>query len=188
MAVIAVYGGGFSPPHVGHGMVLSWILATGRADVVVLAPAAAHPFGKQMAPFPLRHAWCHALIADLGIRRGLARVTDAENDLLPPNYTINLLRHLRARWKGDKVRCVMGADNLALRAKWHGFDDIEREFDPIYVNRAGVVLPPGVEVDSPVFPDISSTEVRRRLAAGEPVGHLLSRKVEAMVRQSGVFA
>ena len=76
----------------------------------------------------------------------------------------------------------MGADNLARRADWFGFDDLVREFDPIFVNRAGVVLPEGVEVLSPVFPDVSSTDVRGRLEAGLPVSHLVSQGVLQLIR------
>ena len=36
---IAVYGGSFNPPHVGHAMVVSWLLWTRRADRVWLVPA-----------------------------------------------------------------------------------------------------------------------------------------------------
>lgn len=188
MTKIAVYGGAFSPPHVGHGMLISWILATGQADYVVIVPSAAHPFGKRMAPFYHRKSWCQALVEDMSLPEYLVTVSEIEQTLPAPNYTVNLLRAVQEKYPGDRIRCVMGADNLALRAKWHGFDDIQREFDPIFANRVGVALPEGVEIASPVFPDISSTDVRRRLAEGLPVDHLLTVTVARMVRKSGLFA
>jgi nicotinate-nucleotide adenylyltransferase len=187
MAVIGIYGGAFSPPHVGHALVATWILATGRADLLVFVPAANHPFGKKMAPFADRVDMCDALVLDLG-RRWRVAVSDIEASLPAPNYSINLLRAFQDLNPNDHVRFVMGADNLAKRADWYGFDDIVREFDPIYVNRQGVVLPEGVVVDSPMFPDISSTTVRDRLAAGLPVDHLLTREVADLVRRRNLYA
>jgi nicotinate-nucleotide adenylyltransferase len=179
---VAVYGGAFNPPHVGHAMVVSWILMTGAADRVILVPAADHPFGKKMAPFATRLAYCQAFAQDIDPGAGRVSWDECEAELPTPNYSINLLRHIRAKCPGDKLRFVMGADNLARRADWFGFDDIVREFDPIFVNRAGVVLPEGVEVLSPVFPDVSSTDVRGRLEAGLPVSHLVSQGVLKLLR------
>lgn len=178
---VAVYGGGFNPPHVGHGMVIQWILTTGLADYVLLVPAADHPFGKKMAPFETRLDYCRAFAQDLG--NSLVYVSVIERRLPAPNYTINLCRALREeQLSGDRIRFVMGADNLAKRAEWHGFDELMAEFDPIFVNRSGVMLPEDVEIMSPVFPDISSTEVRRRLVEGLPVDHLLTKSVRRLVR------
>lgn len=127
MSVIAVFGGAFSPPHVGHAMVASWVKLTGLADLVVLVPAANHPFGKSMASFDLRIKMCEALAMDLG---SWAKVSEWERLLPRPNYTINLLRALRDLYQGreggflahpdTRVRCVMGVDNLLARDKWFG--------------------------------------------------------------------
>ena len=178
--VFAIYGGAFGPPHVGHAMVTTWILWTGQADRVILAPAADHPFGKKMAPLQTRMDYCRALIKDIG--GGSVGVSDVEASLPAPNYTINLLRWFQSKHPSDTIRCVMGADNLVARDRWYGFEDIVREFSPIFVNRAGVVLPPGVEVASPVFPEVSSTEVRRRVAEGLPIDHLVTKSVGNLLR------
>lgn len=174
----AVFGGAFNPPHVGHAMVVSWIIMTGQAERVILVPAADHPFQKKMAPFRTRVMYCHALVRDLGLSRRRVLVSDVEAGLPTPNYSINMLRHLASEFPADTLRFVMGADNLARRADWFDFDGIVREFNPIFVNRAGVVLPhAGVEILSPVFPDVSSTEVRTRREAGLSVDHLVPRHV-----------
>lgn len=180
---IAVYGGGFNPPHVGHALVTAWILKSGKADTVLLVPSASHPFGKQMAPFEKRVSLSCALAEDVDPEPGenpRVLVSEVEATLPAPNYTLHQLRKLREMLGPTaNLRCVMGTDNLALRSKWYGFDDILVEFDPIFVNREGVE---GVEdIQSPMFPNISSTEVRRRLHAGEVVDHLLTPTVRRLV-------
>lgn len=177
MSVIAVYGGGFNPPHVGHAMVMSWVLQTGLADRVLMVPSHDHPFGKNMAPFARRVEWCEALISDMGMRHCI-HVSTLEQEMPAPNYSINLLRKLREISPPNTFRFVMGADNLHAAARWFGFDDIVREFPPIYANRGD--LEPFIPT-SPIFPNISSTEIRNKLQAGEPVNHLLTRTVVKMV-------
>lgn len=170
MRVIAVYGGAFNPIHVGHALVASWIHLTGLADRVWFVPSANHPFGKEMAPFDQRVAMCREVAMELGT---WAIVSSVEAALPAPNYTINLLRHLQASHPNDRFRFVMGSDNLAMREKWHGFDDIMNEFNPIFVQRAGEESRSSLASQSPVFPDVSSTEIRRRIKAGEPISHLV---------------
>jgi len=160
-------------------MVASWIHLTGLADEVWFVPSADHPFGKVMAPFEQREKWCKALAADLGT---WAVVTAAEVGLPKPNYTINLLRYLQAHLPDDRLRVVMGVDNLLQREKWFGFDDLEQEFAPIYVDRGGVTH--NLKVASPKFPDVSSTEVRRLMSEGLSIAHLVPRGV---LQVSGYF-
>lgn len=177
MHTIAVYGGAFNPPHVGHAMVASWIKLTGQADEVWFVPSASHPFGKEMTSFEQRLEWCKAMARELG---PWAIVTAAESALPQPNYTINLLRYLQENLPDDRIRFVMGVDNLLKRDKWFGFNDIEREFAPIFVDRGGIEH--NLTLASPKFPDVSSSEVRRLLAEGKPVSHLVPACVVDQMR------
>lgn len=162
---IAVYGGSFDPPHVGHAMVSAWLRWTDRCDEVWWVPVKGHPFAKQSRPYDDRLAMCRALTATLPD----ARVCDVERTLPTPSYTIDTLRTLAAAHPEHTFRLVVGADVLPETGKWRAWDAITREFPPIVVGRAGHPTPPGA-ID---FPAISSTEVRRRLAAGEPVDELV---------------
>lgn len=168
---IAVYGGSFNPPHVGHALVASWILWTGRADEVWLVPSAAHPFGKQNSPFERRVALCEALARSLSPQ---VRVEAIEGDLPAPTYTIDVLRALAARHPDAHLRLVLGTDNLADLPRWKQWTDIEREFEPLFVGRQGYPRGPAV---SPDFPEVSSTEIRARLAQGLPVDDLVPQAV-----------
>lgn len=185
MSIVAVYGGGFNPPHVGHAMIGSWILSTGRAEEILLVPCADHPFGKEMLPFEHRVELCEWLIEDMGWFTYCSRI---EATMAKPNYTINMLRQLRSEHPEHEFRFVMGADNVAKREQWFGFDDIVAEFNPIFVNRpAAPLLDPKLYGVSPVFPDISSTEIRQRLREGQPVSHLLTQNVLLAIREEGWY-
>lgn len=173
---IAVYGGSFNPPHVGHALVASWLRWTDRADEVWLVPAFAHPFAKDMAPFAERVALCEAVAGALG--RGIA-VCRVEEELPAPSFTIRTLERLRADHPGHAFRLVVGADVVPETPKWRAWDRIAAEFPPIVVGRAGW---PDVE-GAPSFPGISSTEIRRRAAAGEAIDHLVPAAIAADVRR-----
>ncbi|MBM4369698.1 MAG: nicotinate-nicotinamide nucleotide adenylyltransferase [Deltaproteobacteria bacterium] len=166
---VAVFGGSFNPPHVGHAMVAAWVRWVDLADAAWLVPAYQHAFDKALVPFDRRLAACEALCARLGPD---FLACDIESRLPTPSYTINTLRALRERHPGLSFRLLLGADNLAAVHKWRAWPTIEAEFSPIIVGR-GNAGPDG----APRFPDISSTDIRRRVTEGLPVDHLVPRDV-----------
>jgi nicotinate-nucleotide adenylyltransferase len=174
--VVAVYGGSFSPPHVGHAMVASWLRWTERADEVWLLPVFRHAFegqhGKQLASFEDRCAWCEALAEAVGPGVKVCRI---EAELPTPSYTIDTLRSLRDRHPGIQFRLVLGSDVLSQLPEWRDWDSIEREFSPIIVARAG--YPADLELNSPEFPGVSSSDIRQRLVDDREIGHLVPATV-----------
>ena len=178
--VVAIYGGSFNPPHVGHALVAQWVVWTGRADAVWFVPVYQHAFEgrheKTLAPFAERVRWCEALVSELGSR---FEVSTVESTLPPPSYTIHTLEHLAQTHPQTTFRLIIGADSIPDLPAWHRWADIETGFQPIIAGRQGHVPPSGGgTVD---FPNVSSTEIRARLADGRPVDHLVTRGVAALL-------
>jgi len=167
---VAVYGGSFNPPHIGHALVVAWLVWTRRADEVWLLPTYAHAFDKPLAPWPKRLRACEALARLCGPR---VRVEPIESELPTPSYTWLTLQTLAARHPQHHLHLVVGADVLGQTPSWRAWEEIRTHHAPIVVGRAGH---PPVE-GAPTFPDVSSTEVRARLAAGLPVDHLVPAEV-----------
>lgn len=172
---VAVYGGSFNPPHVGHGLVAAWLRWTDRADAVWLLPTFGHPFGKPLAPWEDRLELCRVLAAAVG---PWVSVCELESELPVPSYTIDTLEALERRHPAHRFRLVVGADVVPETPKWRAWDRIEAGYDPIVVGRQGYPTPPGA-VD---FPGVSSTEIRARAARGEPLDHLLVAGTAETVR------
>ena len=182
---IAVYGGSFNPPHKSHAMVASWITSSGAADCVWLMPVFEHAFEgmheKKLAPFAMRVRWCSAMADDLG---PLVQVSDVESKLSAPSYTVDTLQHLSKTFPEHTFRLVIGADILDQTQGWKSWDVIVQQYHPIIVGREGYSHGDSLSVGSPVFPAVSSTEVRRRLANDEPVDDLVPPAVCASLMES----
>ncbi len=160
-------------------MVASWLLWTKRAEQVWLVPVYRHAFegmhGKTLADYADRVAWCQALARDVDAR---IAVSDVESQLPVPSYTIDTLRYLAAAHPQHHFQLVVGADVIPDLPQWRDWSRIERDFSPIIVGRGGYPAPP----DAPVFPEVSSSDIRDRLARGRPVDHLLTAQVAAALQ------
>lgn len=178
---IALYGGSFNPPHVGHLLVVSYVLATADVDEVWLMPAFSHPFGKALAPFVDRVSMCYRLAAMF--KSGVS-VTSVESELGGEGRTIDTLEHLIRRQPNHSFRLVIGSDILDEAPKWKAFDKIKQLAPPIVVARGGHPHP---EAQGPAMPEVSSTEVRRRLAVGEGAGALVPRTVLEYIEARGLY-
>ena len=176
---VAVYGGSFNPPHLAHEMVAKWVLDSASADAVWLVPVYRHAFetthSKVLAPFEQRLRWCEAMAAGFG---GGVQVSSVESTLPTPSFTIDTLRHLASHYPQHEFRLVIGADILDQVDGWKDWDAIVVDYPPIVVGREGYSSPDGV----PVFPAVSSTEIRDRLARGGDASDLVSPSVWAVLQ------
>ena len=195
MAEIALFGGSFDPPHVGHLLAAAWVLATEPVDELWFVPVHEHPLGKKMAaPFEHRVELCQLAIADLGLRR--ARVSRIEEDLGGEGRTVDLLEHLHQSRPGDRFALVLGTDLKFERSQWKRFERIEELARIIEVWRGGYPNTLGTRIAAPplitspssaALPEISSTQIRAALSSGADVSHLVPRAVLEAIRAAGTY-
>jgi len=176
---LAIYGGSFDPPHLAHTLACAYVLSAHRVDELLVVPTAQHPFDKRLSPFSHRIRMCELAMRDL--RR--VEICAIEEELATPSLTLNTLRALQQRHPDARLRLVIGSDLLSESHAWHKFDEIVALASPIVVQRAGHTTVAG----APALPDISSTEVRRRLQAGEDTEDLLDPQVAEYVRAHGLY-
>lgn len=180
---LAVFGGSFNPPHVGHVLAVALVLATAEVDRVLVVPTYRHPFAKALAPFEDRVRMCELAMGWLP----RVEVSRVEEELGGDSLTLRTLERLRDAHPGARLRFVMGADLLSESGKWFRFDEVAKLAPPLVLGRAGFE---GPGAPPPLLPEVSSTEVRRRIARGETEGleHLVPRKVLEHVRARGLYA
>ena len=188
MTTIGLLGGSFNPPHVGHALLGLYVLETCALDELWLVPTWRHAFGKDLAPFDDRVAMCEALAAALGPRAKVSRVDeDVARARGGESRTLHTLEHLAVVRPGDRWRLVIGTDILAETSAWLAWDEVVRRAPPIIVGRGDHPAPAGADVAPLTIPAISSTDVRRRRAAGEAVVGLVPRAVLGYIASRGLY-
>jgi nicotinate-nucleotide adenylyltransferase len=175
-------GGSFDPPHMGHLLLGAWALATGEIDRLLLVPCHTHALDKTAtAAFADRVALAEALAADLDPAR--CTVSDIEGRLGPPCRTLRTLQALTADHPGDAWRLVIGQDIVAEAHRWHRWDAVAALAPPLVAGRAAALGPP----QDLTLPDVSSTEVRRRLAAGQDATAMVPGRVRTVIAERGLY-
>lgn len=180
---IALLGGAFDPPHLGHLLLAEVVLETTDHDAIWWVPSGVHPWSKTMATWASRAALVSAVIAG---RTGMA-LCDIEHDAAAPTYTVDTVEALIRRHPDIDFSFVCGADAAAGLPTWHRWETLRALVEFVVVGRGGLagVLPDGArgQVLPIELPAISSTEVRRRQAGGEAYRHLVPAAVYRGWRQ-----
>ena len=179
---VALFGGSFDPPHVGHLLAAAYVLATEPVDELWLVPVREHPLGKKLsAPFDHRVALCEAALRSVGLD-ARARVSRVEEEVGGEGRTADLLEHLHRTRPGTRWALVIGADLLAERPQWKRFERIAE------LSRVVVLGRQGFPSDrTAVLPEVSSTQVRALLKSGGDVSHLVPRAVRDLIRAAGTY-
>lgn len=153
---VAFFGGSFNPPHVGHVLAASYALSVGF-DSVLAVVVKAHALGKHLEDFEHRARMTELAFEPLpGVQ-----VSRLEASLPEPSYTLNTLHELARRHPDWELRLLAGSDVLREVERWRGYSEIVR-LAPLYLlERVGHPSSEGLGV----LPEISSSEVRHRLAA-----------------------
>ncbi len=186
---IAVFGGSFDPPHVGHVLLAAWALSAGGIDRLLVVPTFAHAFAKRSARFEDRIAMARLAFSIFDPAR--VEVSDLEAHLPPPSYTVRTLEAVRAGWPGASLRLLVGSDILADLPRWREVERIEALAPLLVGGRAGHARDGAgrsVEPSVPSFPEVSSTEIRALLAAGRRPAHLVPERVLAHIEGHALYA
>lgn len=177
---LAVFGGSFDPPHVGHVLLATWALSVGGVEKVLVVPTFQHAFGKPLSDFDARMTLCERAFAPLPA----AEVLPLERELGGVSRTLRLVEALASRYPAHRLRLLVGADILLQSAQWDRFDEITRRAPLLVAGRSGYA---SIAADAIALPEVSSSAIRRDLAAGVDVSAKLPREVLAYVRAHGMY-
>lgn len=183
---IAIYSGSFNPIHNGHLAIAEAALHEGFDEVwLVVSPQNPHKKEEELWPFEDRLRMAELATAN---HYGL-KVSDCENNLPRPSYTINTLSFLRKTFPEYQFKLLIGGDNLLKFQSWKDHQRIVDEFGLIVYPRSGSTVntydhhPNVTRMTTPLL-NISSSDIRKRLAKNESVSGLVSTEVEKFIRQN----
>jgi nicotinate-nucleotide adenylyltransferase len=186
---IAIFGGTFDPPHLGHLIVASDACEALHVDRLLFVPAAdpPHKRGSVVASGERRRTMVATAIAgddrfdvdDLELRRGGV------------SFTVDTLRELSGRHPDAELVFLLGVDQFLEFSTWREPEEIARLATLGVLARGGETIPPAGPFGGVPVPvrriDISATEIRQRIAAGQSVRYLLPESVLAIIERQGLY-
>lgn len=187
---LGLLGGTFDPPHVGHLLAAVDAFEALSLDRLLFIPAAQQPLklGRQGASASDRLAMVEGMLS--GDRR--FGVDPIEINRQGLSFTVDTLATFRARPGVGELFFLIGADVLHSFHLWREPERVQELATLVVLRRADdvVTLPSGVR--ALVLPtrrvDVSSTEIRARLAAGRSIRGFVPASVEAYVTEAGLYS
>ncbi|MEO6467521.1 MAG: nicotinate-nucleotide adenylyltransferase [Acidimicrobiia bacterium] len=185
---IGVYGGTFDPVHVAHVVVAAEVRHALALDEVMLVPAG-DPWqkaGRVVAAKEMRTQMCELAVSGVdGV--GVSRV---EVDRVGASVTADTLEALGG--PGVELFLILGTDAAANLPTWRRLDETRHLATVVVVEREGEhAEPPGPEWEFVRVPvprlDISSSDLRERLATGVPVDGLVPPAVVQFIGRQGLY-
>jgi len=166
---LAIFGGTFDPVHDAHLALARQAADRFELDRVLLVPAAQPPHKRSGAHASYEDRVRMAELACAGdARLAVSRIEEGT----VRSYSIDTIEKVRAGMgAGDELYFIIGADAFAEIPTWHRWQDVARAVVFLVVSRPGFVYeaPENVRFEplDSVMLDISSSAIRRGLAAGE---------------------
>ena len=168
---IGIFGGSFNPIHNGHIALAQAVLARCKLDEVWLMVSPQNPLKRNDSDLlDDRLRFDMAQKALVGVHGVVA--CDYEFHLPKPSYTWNTLQHLTKDYPDDTFVLLIGGDNWAHFQRWRHWKDILWHHDVVVYPRDAYQG----TIDVPLL-DVSSTEIRRRVKAGENIKGLVPENI-----------
>lgn len=161
-----IFGGSFNPIHNGHIALAKAALEQCGLDEVWLMVSPQNPLKQEtdLLADNLRYEMVQQALQ--GVEGIVA--SDYEFHLPKPSYTWNTLQHLSKDYPECQFTLIIGGDNWAHFERWRHWQDILRHYDVAVYPRDQYIG----TFDAPLL-DVSSTEIRQRIAKGEDIQGLV---------------
>lgn len=179
---IGIFGGSFNPIHNGHIELGKQLCRMAGLDQLWYLVSPQNPFKTEaddLAPEEVRYEYvCRALKPYSQLV-----ASDFEFSQPRPSYMVSTLERLRSTYPEHEFLLVIGADNWLAFDRWYRHEEILAHHRVLVYPRRGYdvdesTMPEGVRlVPTPLY-DISSTEIRRRIACGESIEGLVPDEVK----------
>ena len=185
---IAILGGSFNPPHLGHVLIANQTLEFTDIDEVWLSPCYRHTFLKNLAPTAHRVAMTKMLIN----KKIKYCSVEIENKL--SGETIKLMELLKKKYPQHRFSFIIGSDNLVSLKKWGQWEKLISNYQFLIFKRPGFSTNlANYGLDNPKYRfqvinhkllttfDFSSTNIRERVKKKLSLTNLVPEAVESYI-------
>ena len=184
MLRLGLYGGSFDPVHHAHLILARQALEDLRLDRVIFIPAAESPFKPGSNAASAEDRLEMVRLATQG--EPAFAVDSIEIYRQPPSYTIHTAKAYKAQYPKEKLIFLVGEDHLESLPKWNDFDELLQIVNFAILSRSDLPL----RADYPVVRrrfDLSSTEIRHRVANNMPISYLVPENVVRYIREKNLY-
>jgi nicotinate-nucleotide adenylyltransferase len=211
---VALFGGTFDPPHVGHMAVAQAAQRRFHLDAIYFIPSSRPPHKPQRELTPFIHRYTMVALACAEHPGFVPSLVEAPTGG-PPHvfYTIDTVRRYHREHSDDHLYFVVGADQFLELPTWKNYESLLDACDFIIASRPGfrldalrLVIPPeklghaasadphkialrktAVHLLTTVASHVSSTEVRERLQRKQGIRGLVPPRVEEYILGQALY-
>jgi nicotinate-nucleotide adenylyltransferase len=195
---IGLFGGSFDPVHHGHLLLAQDALEQLSLDRLVFVPAAINPHKLNSAP----HASSECRLAMLREATRIQprfSIDPQELERNGPSFTFDTVSDYSRKFAGARLFLLIGEDNLPKLHSWHEFEKLRELVAFVSFGRGGAGEGPAAQAqlgktEQPVAIerlnrkiDISSTEIRTRVAKGLPIQYLVPESVRLLIHSHALY-
>lgn len=181
---LALFGGSFDPPHVGHVLAVHYVLLTCPIEQVLVIPTASHPFGKKHLPFSHRFTMTRLAFQHLA---GSVSVLDMEARREGPSYSVDTVREIHRQYPDHRLEWIIGSDLLGELKDWRDIETLKKMVHFRVVNRMDEERGRGFQEGTCHLPAVSSSRLREDLMQGRDVSDRLPRSVAAYIATHNLY-
>jgi len=186
---IAILGGTFNPPHIGHLIIGERAHSVLKLDRVFFIPANIPPIKEKFTEIGKHHRLKmtqlatkdnpHFTVLDWELQRGGV------------SYTIDTVNEIRAKLSPTEIYLIMGWDQALIFDQWKAYDKLLELCKLIVFTRPGYEgTLPAILKDSQTLPlhiDVSSSMIRDMLARGESIRYLVPNAVISYIYKHKLY-
>ena len=191
-----LYGGTFDPIHNGHIKVVQAARNFLQLDRIIFIPAGdpPHKTGKRITEKEHRLAMVQAVAEWVD-----AEVSDWELLKREKSYSVETVRHFQKEYPRDEIYFIIGADSFYDMPTWWHYEELMALCNFVVVSRPdyeketllsqfkGSEKPPRVFFLDDIFVDISSTQIREKVAEGKDISKLVPPEVAAYIEKHHLY-
>jgi len=194
MKRIAIYGGSFSPSHLGHASVIEAILRLFPCDEIWVMPSADRRDKKVTASDKHRVKMLELMIDEIFPSPAFpVIISDFELNKNKPTVTYETLKLLKEKYPSHEFHFVLGSENLGvIKTKWVNGKKLFQEASFVAIKNPLTalpqILPPSLTIiDDVPWTNISSTFIRKLIAQGHSGIPYLSKKVAMYIKTHKLY-
>lgn len=191
---IAILGGAFDPPHLGHQLIADQLLNLTDIDKVWLTPCYSHTFNKKMSPVQHRIDMTKIITGK--------NIKYCEEEIINKlsGDTIDLMEILKKKYPQYQFFFIIGSDNLRNFKRWGRWKKLITTFNFLVFPRAESKSDLFYyNLDNPSYKfhlvnhpllitsNISSTNIRARVKNNQSIKYIVPSQIEAYIKRYNLY-